>query len=137
MDSDVASKGNHQPDTGVVSISKSGCVHPYFIEHSPQKTQKVNLVRNPEGTVIMIDRLRSHTNKDIQNILESHNVKCFHLHPQGEKLGSVCDNSFFIVLKSRMQKINTLIAEKKREAFFQLCNEFPQEMVKKFYRHCG
>ena len=42
MDSGVVSKGNHQRNTRVVSISASGCVHPYFIEHSPQKTKKVN-----------------------------------------------------------------------------------------------
>ena len=109
INSGVVSEGNHRRDTGVVSISASGCVHPFFIEHSPQKTQKVNgskIIKqrgvsgmgldqmkdwcnefgekfgNPEGTVLMLDRLRSHTNKDIQNILESHNVKCFHFPPQ-------------------------------------------------------
>ena len=89
-------------------------------------------IRNPEGIVLMVDRIRSHTNKDIQNILESHNVKCFHFPSQGGKLGSVCDNSFFAVLKSRMQKMNISTTEKKPEAFFQLCNEFPPEIVVEF-----
>ena len=46
MDSGVVSKGNHRRNHGVVFISASGCVHPYFIEHSPQKTQKVNGSKN-------------------------------------------------------------------------------------------
>ena len=164
MDSGVVSDGNHRRDTGVVAISADGRVLPYFIPHTPQKSKKINgskvivqkkvsgmgleqmmewsndFAKNcehPERTVLLMDRLRSHTNKSIQNNLESHHIKCFHFPPQGGKLGSVCDNSFFAVLKARLQKMNTSTTEKKREAFFQLCREFPSDMVKKFYHHCG
>ena len=164
MDAGVVSEGNHRRDTGVVAISADGSVDPFFIPHSPQRSRMVNgnkiVVQkkvsgmgleqmmewtkdfeqkheHPDGTVLMLDRLRSHTNKAIQSHLESHNIKCFHFPPQGGKYGSVCDNSFFAVLKSRLQKMDTSTTERKKEAFFKLCNEFPSEMVIKFYEHCG
>ncbi|KAH0792574.1 hypothetical protein GPJ56_003559 [Histomonas meleagridis] len=42
MDSGVVSEGNHRRDTGVVAISASGTINPYFIRHTPQLTKKVN-----------------------------------------------------------------------------------------------
>ena len=164
MDAGVVSNGNHRRDTGVVSVSADGKVNPYFIEHLPQKTKKVNRQKiivqkgvagmgieqmskwsqdfgtkfgHPEKTVLLMDRLKSHTNKKIQNELEEKNVKCFFFPPQSSKLASVCDNPFFSVLKARLQKKDTQTTEKKREAFYELCNEFPPEMIKSFYKHCG
>ena len=164
MDSGVVSMGNHWRDTGVVSISADGTVHPYFIEHSPEKTktlngQKVvvqkgvagmgneqmnqwslefgNKFGHPDKTVLLLDRLKSHENKTVQKTLESKNVKCFFFPPQGSKLASVCDNPFFSVLKARLRKKDLSTTEKKRKAFVELCREFPPEMIKKFYCHCG
>ena len=122
MDSGVVSPGDHKRDTGVVALSADGTVHPYFISHSPQKTKKINgrnvIVQkkvagmgfdqmnewskefankygDPNGTVLIMDRLRVHMNPKIKNNLEEKHVKCFYLPPQGAKLASVCDNSFF------------------------------------------
>ena len=164
MDSSVVSPGDHRRDTGVVALSADGEVHPYFIPHTPQRTQTVNGNKvvtqrkvsgmgndqmvawskefgnkfgHTGGTVLMMDRLRAHTNQKIQSTLEEKHVKCFYFPPQGAKLGSVCDNSFFSALKSRLKKMDTSTTEKKKEAFFELCRNFSPEMVKKFYHHCG
>ena len=163
MDSGVVSMGNYRRDTGVVSISADGMVDPYFIEHSPQRTKTLNGQRtivqkgvagmgteqmiqwsldfgnrfgHPNNTVLLMDRLKSHTNKTMLKTLKSKNV-CFFFPPQGSKLASVCDNPFFSVLKARLCKKDLSTTEKKREAFIELCQEFPQEMIKNFYKHCG
>ena len=164
MDASVVSVGNHRRDTGVVSIAADGRVDPYFIEHSPQRSKSVNGQRvivqkgvagmgneqmaawtedfgakfgHPDKTVLLMDRLRSHQNKKIQNMMEEKKIKCFFFPPQGSKMASVCDNPFFGVLKARLQNKDTSTTEKKREAFVELCKEFPPEMIKSFYDHCG
>ncbi|KAH0791914.1 IS630 family transposase [Histomonas meleagridis] len=160
----VVSPGDHKRDTGVVALSADGTIHPYFISHSPQKTKKVNgrsvVVKkkvagmgfdqmnqwseefankygNPSGTVLIMDRLRVHMNSKIKKNLEEKHVECFYLPPQNAKLASVCDDSFFSVLKSRISKMDTTTTEKKKKGFFSLCEEFPEKMVKNFYHHCG
>ena len=70
---------------------------------------------HPEKTVLIMDRLKSHTNKEIQSVLEKKDVKCFFLPPQGAKFASVCDNPFFAVLKSRLQKMDTSTTDKKEK----------------------
>ena len=164
MDSGIVSPGNHKRDTGVVALSADGVAHPYFIPHSPQKTKMINGTKvvvqrkvsgmgleqmtqwssefsekfgHPDGTILIMDRLRAHMNEGIKNSLGEKHVKCFYLPPQGAKLASVCDNPFFSVLKSRLEKMDTSTVEKKKEAFFSLCKEFPADMIKNFYKHCG
>ena len=164
MDSGVLGNGDHKRDTGVVAISGSGSIDPFFIHHSPQRTKTINghrtiVNRGVSGmgmeqmdhwvshfgtnhqaphSVLLMDRLKCHTNKNIVNRLESEfNVKVFHFPPQGAKLASVCDNSFFSVLKSRMAKRDTSTSEKKEAVFKELCSNFEAPIIQNFWRHCG
>ena len=73
---------------------------------------------DPKEIVLLMDRLRSHKNKFVQNNLKSHHVRCFHFPSQGGKSGSICDNSFFAVLKARLKKIGISTTEKREKHFF-------------------
>lgn len=165
MDSSVISEGDHKRDTGVVAVSASGCVNPYFISHVPQRTRTINgkkeiiqkrvsgmgieqmkgwvedfgqKVSNNEKTILLCDRLAAHCNKEIVQKMENeHNIKVFHFPPQGAKISSVCDNSLFSVVKSRMTKSDTSSTDKKRTLFEKICHEFEPEIVKNFWKHCG
>ena len=79
-----------------------------------------------------MDRLQSHTNKFVQNNLGSHHVRCFHFPPQGGKLGSVCDNSLFAVLKARLKKWIFQQQKKREKHFFNSAMNSHQILLKNF-----
>ena len=165
MDSGVLGKGDHRRDTGVVAISADGSVNSFFIKHVPQRTQTINGQRTivtrgvsgmglsqmdqwvthfgsthseAEKSVLLMDRLKSHTNQKIVSRLENeYNIKVFHFPPQGAKYASVCDNSFFSTLKNRMSKKDTSTTEVKEKTFKELCSAFEPSIIQNYWRHCG
>lgn len=165
LDSSVLAEGDHKRDTGVVAISASGEVFPHFIYHLPQRTCLINRERvvvqkgvsgmgmvqmrrwvkefgtthyNEKGSVLLMDRLKAHENKQvIQELEDTYKFKVFLFPPQGARYASVCDNSFFHSLKARMRKMDTSTSVKKEEAFRIICQEFEPSIIKEFWSHCG
>ena len=88
--------------------------------------------------VLLMDRLRSHTNQKIVQRLENdYNMKVFHFPPQGANYASVCDNSFFSTLKNRMAKKDTSTSENKELVFRDICTNFEPQIIQNYWRHYG
>jgi hypothetical protein len=93
--------------------------------------------RHPGDHVLRMDRLRCHRNKEVIATLETGGVHPFFIPPQVSKYISPCDNSFFMSMKDRMRNMNTETTEEKKAAFEMLCAEYPQEIVRHYFHHCG
>ena len=165
QDASVLSECVKQRDTGVVAISAEGEIYAEFIKHKAEKTRKENgkkIIVSPgiygmnvekmkifainfgtkygnreKETVLILDNLRSHLNTEVEQIFKIYRVKLFFFPVNGAKYGSICDNSFFSSLKSRLTKEDTTTCEKKEKAFLKICSQYPKETILKYWHHCG
>jgi transposase len=163
MDSSIISPGPHQRDTGICALHASGEVDGDYIRHQEQRSKVIkgqtvitrkavsgmNLPRmkqwaedfgnkmQGEKTVLVMDRLNSHRNPDVLQILRNHNVEPFLMPAQAAKLISPCDNSFFHGFKSDFRKKDLSTPERKEQEFYTLCATYPREKVIEYFNHCG
>jgi transposase len=154
-DASVESIGDHQRDTGVVALSWEGRVFPWFIRHVNQQTRKRNgqkvIIR--EGisginlilmelwardfqlhigdgpAILLLDRLSSHVNHKIIEMLNGFGITVFLLPPQSGKSLSPCDNFFFASLKAAMRKHDCSTTSLKEIVFHQCCYGLSPETV--------
>jgi hypothetical protein len=87
-------------------------------------------------SVLILDRLGCHRNRQVLKTLEDGHLHRFLLPPQAAKLVSPCDNSFFASLKARLREMDTSTPEAKEAAFKQVCVEYDPEMVRHYFSHC-
>jgi hypothetical protein len=93
--------------------------------------------REDGPSVLIMDRLGCHQNREVLAQLRDGEMELFLLPPQAAMLIFPCDNSFFASLKAQLRTMNTSTAEDKRAAFLHLCEEYNPEMVKHYFAHCG
>jgi transposase len=134
MDTGGLRQGDNARDTGMVALSAAGTVDSYFLQHQRQVTRKRDgqsvvtqkrvagmgtqeMLEWSKGfaerhqadgeSVLILDRLGSHRNKQVHGVLEEGGVKTFLLPPQASKLISPCENTFFSSFKARMRRTGT------------------------------
>jgi hypothetical protein len=164
MDSGARRTVDHRRDTGMVALSAAGAINAQFFEHRPRKTRRVNgrtfvvqkgvagmgtdqmkqwtqgfVERHEEdgASVLTLDRLGYHRNREVLKTLEEANIHPFLMLSQTAKLISPCTTSFFASLKARLWKLDRSITEAKKTGFLQLCDEYDVDVVRYYCAHCG
>jgi hypothetical protein len=162
MDNGVTRHGENQRDTGMVALNTAGRIDAELLEHQKEVTRKENgrtvvikkgvsgmgtermlrwsvgfVDRHPGDHVLRMDPIGCHRNKEMIATLETGGVYPFFIPPQASKYISPCENSFFSSMKARMRNMSTGMTKEKKAAFEMLCAEYPQEMVRHYFHHCG
>jgi hypothetical protein len=162
MDSSVIEFGNHRRDSVMMLLSSTGERKWRFIEHKNAKTKKMgkqsvilekgisgvgltqmnewvdeDIEENDHPSILIMDQLASHKNKEINKKLKSKNWKRELIPPQGGKYCSPLDNSFFSVAKARLRRKDTSTTQLKKDAFGEVVESIPPEMVQNFWRKSG
>ena len=163
-DASVLRQGEHNRDTGIVTLTADGSVDAEFLAHSPQRSRIVKGERvitergvagvgtkqmndwadgfcrrhgSPDKSVLILDRLAAHRGADARTKLEGSNITPFFMPSQAARIISPCDNSFFSSMKARLACMNTSTRDMKRRAFLQLYQDYPREIVRKYFTQLG
>jgi hypothetical protein len=95
----------------------------------------------PKGSVLLIDRISSHTNKQILDELKKNGITVLLLPPKGSLLLSPLDNGFFGIFKRKLSQEMDLhpvsFGSPHFKAAIRAYNCIPRNAVVEFFKNCG
>jgi hypothetical protein len=95
----------------------------------------------PKGSVLLMDRLSSHINKQILDELKKNGITVLLLPPKGSLLLSPLNNGFFVIFKRRLSQEMGLhpvsFGSPHLNAAIRAYNSIPRNAVLEFFKNCG